>query len=83
MKDLAHRFPEGIDVSRPLDMTRFVKVSIHEVIQMLREAMAAGVPRRVGVSADRRATLIPLLAVPVSLVGTFAGMYAFGFCINR
>ena len=64
------------------DTTRFVKVSIREVVITLAEAMLLVLARRLPLPAERRATLIPMLAVPVSLIGTFAGLLALGYSIN-
>ena len=82
MTDLARRFPEGITYSAPYDSTRFVRVSIEEVLKTLGEAMFLVFLVVWVFLGSFRATLIPLAAVPVSLVGTFAGMYALGFSIN-
>jgi multidrug efflux pump len=63
------------------DTTRFVKVSIREVSRRWR-GDAAGVPGGLLFLQNWRATLIPLAAVPVSLIGTFAGLYLLGYSIN-
>jgi len=82
MAELAKRFPEGVGYSVPYDTTAFVRVSINEVVKTLGEAMVL-VFLVVYLFLQRfRATLIPCLAVPVSIIGTFAGMYALGFTIN-
>jgi multidrug efflux pump len=82
MKEVEKRFPEGMDWSTPYDSTRFVRVSIEEVVETLLMAMALVFLVVYLFLGSIRATLIPLLAVPVSLVGAFAGMYALGFSIN-
>jgi len=82
MEALARSFPAGIEYQLPFDTTRFVKVSIEEVIKTLLEAMLLVFLVVYLFLQSFRATLIPMLAVPVSLVGTFAGMYALGFSIN-
>ncbi len=82
MKDVSRRFPDGLAYRISLDTTRFVKVSIHEVVETLLEAMALVFLVVWLFLGSFRATLIPLAAVPVSLIGAFAGMYAFGFSIN-
>ena len=82
MEEVSRRFPEGIAYRIPLDTTRFVEVSIHEVVETLLEAMVLVFLVVWLFLGSFRATLIPLAAVPVSLVGAFAGMYAFGFSIN-
>ncbi|MEO7793989.1 MAG: multidrug efflux RND transporter permease subunit, partial [Thermoanaerobaculia bacterium] len=82
MEKVARRFPEGMTWATPYDSTRFVRVSIEEVVKTLLEAMALVFLVVYVFLGSFRATLIPLLAVPVSLVGAFAGMYALGFSIN-
>ncbi len=82
MEKLAKKFPDGIAYKSAFDTTRFVKVSIHEVIKTFIEAILLVVIVVFVFLQNIRATLIPLLAVPVSLVGTFAGMYLLGFSIN-
>lgn len=82
MERLAQRFPEGIAYKIPYDTTKFVKVSIEEVIHTFFEALVLVVLVVFVFLQNWRATLIPVLAIPVSLVGTFAGMYLLGFSIN-
>ncbi len=82
MATLAARFPAGIEYKLPFDTTRFVKVSIEEVVITLSQAMLLVLLVVYLFLQSFRATLIPMVAVPVSLVGTFAGMYALGFSIN-
>lgn len=82
MERLAKRFPEGIAYKIPYDTTRFVEVSIEEVIHTFFEALVLVVLVVFIFLQNWRATLIPVLAIPVSLVGTFAGMYLLGFSIN-
>jgi multidrug efflux pump len=82
MKELAAHFPAGIEYAIPFDTTRFVEVSIEEVLKTLGEAWLLVFLVVFLFLQSFRATLIPTLAVPVSLVGTFAGMYALGFSIN-
>jgi multidrug efflux pump len=82
MADLKHRFPDGIDYQVVYDPTVFVKDSIHAVIKTLLEALALVVIVVVVFLQTWRASLIPLLAVPVSIIGTFALMHVFGFSIN-
>ncbi len=79
---LAKRFPAGVDYEIPFDTTRFVKASIAEVEQTLFEAGILVVLVVFLFLGSWRATLIPMLAVPVSLIGTFAGLWLFGFGIN-
>lgn len=82
LERLAKRFPEGITYKIPYDTTKFVEVSIEEVIHTFFEALLLVVLVVYIFLQNWRATLIPVLAIPVSLVGTFAGMYALGFSIN-
>jgi hydrophobe/amphiphile efflux-1 (HAE1) family protein len=78
----AQRFPEGMAYSIPYDTTRFVEVSIREVVITLAEAMALVFLVVYLFLQSWRATLIPFAAVPVSLIGTFAGLYLLGYSIN-
>lgn len=82
MTELKHRFPEGVDWEVPYDTSDFVKSSIIEVVKTLAEAMALVVLVVFLFLQSWRATLIPLIAVPISLMGTFAGLWMFGFSIN-
>ncbi len=76
------RFPPGMTYKVAYDTTRFVKVSIREVVITLLEAMALVVLVVFLFLQNWRATLIPMAAVPVSLVGSFAGLYLLGYSIN-
>ena len=84
MKELAQQFPPTLDMEYKVayDTTLFVKESIKEVIHTLLEAMLLVFLVVYLFLKDWRATLIPCLAVPVSIVGAFAGMQVFGFSIN-
>ncbi|MGE8362973.1 efflux RND transporter permease subunit [Pseudomonas sp.] len=82
MERMAKNFPEGITYKIPYDTTKFVEVSIEEVIHTFFEALVLVVLVVFIFLQNWRATLIPVLAIPVSLVGTFAGMYLLGFSIN-
>ncbi|OUR64530.1 multidrug efflux RND transporter permease subunit [Methylophaga sp. 42_25_T18] len=82
MADLKQQFPQGIDYRVVYDPTVFVKDSIKAVILTLLEALALVVIVVVVFLQTWRASIIPLLAVPVSIVGTFAVMWFFGFSIN-
>lgn len=82
MDELSASFPEGMEYVIPYDTTRFVEVSIEEVVKTLGEAMVLVFAVVYLFLQNWRATLIPGLAVPVSIVGTFAGMYLFGYSIN-
>src|SRR5687767_8553211 len=79
---LAPSFPSGVAHSRPYNTTDFVRVSIEEVVQTLLIAIGLVVLTVYVFLQDWRATLIPTLTIPVSLVGTFAFISAFGFSIN-
>src|SRR5258706_6780914 len=80
--EIGKRFPAGFTYSVPYDRTRFVKVSIREVVITLIEAMLLVVLVLFVFLQNWRATLIPIAAVPVSLIGTFAGLYLLGYSIN-
>ncbi|WP_051229385.1 efflux RND transporter permease subunit [Paludibacterium yongneupense] len=82
MVRLARSFPDGLQYRIPYDTTTFVRVSIREVIKTLGEAIVLVFLVVYLFLQNWRATLIPCLAVPVSIVGTFAAMYLFGFSIN-
>ena len=79
---LSKSFPKGINYSVAYDTTRFVKVSIEEVLKTLGEAMLLVIAVVFLFLQNWRATLIPLAAVPVSLIGTFAGLLLLGYSIN-
>jgi hydrophobe/amphiphile efflux-1 (HAE1) family protein len=78
----ADRFPPDLDYSIPYDTTRFVSASIKEVMFTILEAAVIVLIVVFVFLQTWRATLIPMLAVPVSLIGTFAGLWLFGFSIN-
>jgi len=80
--ELAESFPPGLERAVVYDTTRFVKVSIHEVVKTLFEAMVLVFLVVLLFLQNLRATLIPTLAVPVSLIGTFAGLHILGYSIN-
>ncbi|WP_281171504.1 efflux RND transporter permease subunit [Inquilinus limosus] len=82
MEELKQAFPDGITYAIPYDTTRFVQVSIDEVIKTFIEAMVLVVLVVFVFLQNVRATLIPVIAVPISIIGTFAGMYMLGFSIN-
>src|SRR2546423_2081686 len=83
MAELKQRFPSGLDYTIVYDPTVSVRESIHEVQKTLFEAIALVVLVVLIFLQTWRAALIPLIAIPVSLVGTFAAMQAFGFSINN
>jgi multidrug efflux pump len=82
MEDIKKTMPEGVDYSIVYDTTQFVRASIDAVISTLLEAIALVVLVVILFLQTWRASIIPLLAVPVSIIGTFAVMYLFGFSIN-
>ncbi len=82
LEELKEDFPEGMDYQIPYDTSEFVKSSIEEVVITLGEAMLLVVLVVFVFLQSWRATLIPLIAVPISLIGTFAGLWIFGFSIN-
>jgi hydrophobe/amphiphile efflux-1 (HAE1) family protein len=82
MKRLEKDFPEDMEWSIAYDTTLFIKDSVHEVIVTLFEAIALVILVVFLFLQNWRATLIPIIAVPVSLIGTFAFMAALGFSIN-
>ena len=82
MNELQLTFPQGVTYTIPFDTTPFVTESIREVLITLAEAMALVTLVVFLFLQSWRATLIPMLAVPVSVIGTFLGLYAFHFSIN-
>ena len=82
LEELIKSAPPGFDFSVPYDTTKFVRVSIQEVLKTLGESMALVFAVVFLFLQNWRATLIPMLAVPVSLIGTFTAMLLFGFSIN-
>jgi multidrug efflux pump len=82
MEELKRNFPEGVDYRIAYDPTVFVRGEIQAVIETLLIAVALVVLVVIVFLQTWRASIIPLLSVPVSIVGTFAIMYVFGFSIN-
>ncbi|RNF35790.1 efflux RND transporter permease subunit [Paracoccus methylarcula] len=82
MKEFAEFFPEGVDYVIPFDTAPFVEISIEEVVHTLIEAIVLVFIVMYIFLQSWRATLIPTLAVPIVLLGTFGIMAAFGFTIN-
>jgi len=82
LQELAPYFPQGMQVVYPYDTTPFVQISIHEVIKTLFEAIILVFLVMYLFLQNIRATLIPTIAVPVVLLGTFAVLSAFGYSIN-
>ncbi|WP_429941248.1 efflux RND transporter permease subunit [Agrobacterium vitis] len=82
MDELQLAMPEGVKYEIVYDTTKFVRSSIEKVVDTLLEAVALVVLVVILFLQTWRASIIPLIAVPVSIIGTFAVMYAFGFSIN-
>lgn len=82
LAELQPFFPQGMKVVYPYDTTPFVKISIHEVVKTLFEAIILVFLVMYLFLQNIRATLIPTIAVPVVLLGTFAILAAFGYSIN-
>ena len=82
MDQLTKSFPQGVSYIIPFDTTRFVQESIHEVIKTLLIAAVLVILVVFVFLQNWRATLIPMIAVPVSLIGAFAGLWLFHFSIN-
>ena len=82
VKELAEFLPEGVKINYPLDATPFIELSIESVVHTLIEAVVLVFLVMLLFLQNLRATLIPTIAVPVVLLGTFAVLLAFGFSIN-
>lgn len=82
LEDMRSRFPEGLDFYVPYDTTEFIEISVQEVTNNLIVAIILVVLITFLFLQRFRATLIPVVAIPVSLIGTFAGMQMLGFSIN-
>ncbi|RZL63430.1 MAG: multidrug efflux RND transporter permease subunit [Variovorax sp.] len=82
MDDIASAMPEGVEYRIAYDPTQFVRASIESVIHTLLEAIALVVLVVILFLQTWRASIIPLLAVPVSVIGTFAALHVLGFSIN-
>jgi multidrug efflux pump len=83
MEELAKDFPEGLTYIIPYDTTPFIRESIYEVFKTLRDAIVLVAVVVLLFLQNWRSALIPLIAVPVAIVGTFAVMAAFGFSLNN
>ncbi|MBV8641934.1 MAG: efflux RND transporter permease subunit, partial [Verrucomicrobia bacterium] len=83
MKDLSRSFPKGLEYTIVYDPTQFIEQSVEAVIHTLFEAVVLVLIVVLVFLQTWRATIIPLLAVPVSLIGTFAVMAVFGFSLNN
>ena len=82
MKEISKSFPEGMEYNFPFDMTNYISESIHEVYKTLFEALFLVIVVVFLSLQNWRATLIPVVAVPISLIGTFGFMLIFGFSLN-
>lgn len=82
LDELSKNFPEGFTHTIAYNPTEFIEVSIHEVVKTFIEAMILVLIVMYMFLKSFRATIIPMLAVPVSIIGTFGGLYAMGFSIN-
>ncbi|EOA55471.1 hypothetical protein HMPREF1214_03815 [Bacteroides sp. HPS0048] len=82
MEEISKNFPEGLSYEIPFDMTTYISESIHEVYKTLFEALVLVVLVVFLSLQSWRATLIPIVAVPISLIGTFGFMLIFGFSLN-
>ena len=82
MKEISSSFPDGLSYDIPFDMTTYISESIHEVYKTLFEALFLVILVVYLSLQSWRATLIPLIAVPISLIGTFGFMLIFGFSLN-
>ncbi|MCM1449978.1 MAG: efflux RND transporter permease subunit [Clostridiales bacterium] len=82
MQEISSTFPEGISYSIPFDMTTYISESIHHVYRTFFEALLLVILVVFLSLQNWRATIIPIVAVPISLVGTFGVMLIFGFSLN-
>ena len=82
MEEISRNFPEGLEYNIPFDMTTYISESIHEVYKTLFEALVLVIIVVFLSLQNWRATLIPVVAVPISLIGTFGFMLIFGFSLN-
>ena len=82
MEEISHNFPQGITYEIPFDMTDYISQSINEVYKTLFEALILVILVVFLSLQSWRSTLIPLVAIPVSLIGAFAIFPLLGFTIN-
>ncbi len=82
MEEISRNFPEGISYTIPFDTTTYISASIHHVYRTLFEALLLVILVVFLSLQSWRATIIPIVAVPISLIGTFAVMMACGFSLN-
>lgn len=82
MDEISKNFPKGLHYEIPFDMTTYISESIHEVYKTLFEALFLVIVVVFLSLQNWRATIIPIVAVPISLIGTFGFMLIFGFSLN-
>ncbi len=82
MAELSKGFPKGVEWAVPYDTSKFVEISIHEVMLTLLQAMVLVFLVMYLFMGNLRATLIPAIVVPVALTGALVGLYVFGYSIN-
>lgn len=82
MERVQKSFPENMVYNIPYDTTTFIQISVNEVVKTFIEALLLVIVIVYLFLQNMRATIIPVLAIPVSIIGTFAGMYALGYSIN-
>ncbi|TIS20338.1 MAG: efflux RND transporter permease subunit, partial [Mesorhizobium sp.] len=82
MQELSARFPKGVHYAMHYDTTRFVSASMHDVLITLGEALVLVVAVVFIFLQSWRTTIIPTIAIPVSLIATLAVMYMLGFSLN-
>ena len=82
MEEISESFPEGLSYEIPFDMTTYISESIHHVYRTFFEALLLVILVVFLSLQSWRATLIPVIAVPISLIGTFGVMLVFGFSLN-
>ena len=82
LEDFKPNFPQGVEYIIPFDTTQYIDVSIHEVAKTFFEALLLVIAVVFVFLGSWRATIIPLLAIPVAIIGTFTGMLILGFSVN-
>ena len=83
LENLQSQFPDGLKLIKLYDMTDFINVSINETVKTFFEAVILVVIVMFLFLQNFRATIIPVIAIPVSIIGSFTGMYLLGFSINQ
>lgn len=82
MNELSAKFPEGLHFAKAYDPTEFISISVKEVLKTFIEAIVLVIIIIYFFLQNFRATIIPVIAIPVSIIGAFGGMYLLGFSIN-